>query len=282
VTLSVSKTAFWFCLCIAGLGMNAGAQTLRLRTDRGLHEKVNAWPVAFRYGVSTDYADSRSPRAYNHSLGLGFSHILSENWSVGVDAGITAPLVGGKIEKDQQETYAETLNPSTSFGLDYSHPFFTRHSYSLSLGVEPLWDEPSRREGYKGVVGLNAGVTFSLFDKMYSMSHNLGWSSLINTFPYDSEGSPNPDYFVTYKFTNSLRFLKTWKLSYSFGVKMTKYLDSFVGYSYSNSYGISKSFRQLSLGISYENGGFTEDGDVGLWFIDEYRRMFRLSASYSF
>ncbi len=125
-------------------------------------------------------------------------------------------------------------------------------------------------------------MTFGFFARRYTMSHLLDWTSLINTYRSNSSGVANPDYFYTYKWVNSVRFLQTWKASYTFGAKVTRYLDDFVGYSYSNSFGVSKTWKSVSASLSYDNGGFTDDGYIRLWYIDEYRRVFRMFVSYSF
>lgn len=260
----------------------AGAQTLRLRADKELHEATNDWPVSFRYGFGSDFADTRTPRAWNNALGLSFGHNLSEHWSAAVDLGVSAVFVDGKIDKDKQETYAETVNPSTALGLEYGRPFFGRHNWTFGVSVEPLWDEPSRIEGYKGIAGAYTGVTFKLFSKMYTMSHTLSFSNLINSFPYDSEGGSNPDYFYIYGFSNSIRFLKTYKAFYNFGIKMTRYLDGFLSYNYTNTIGLGRSWDKTTVSLTYENGGFTENGDFSLWYLDRYRRLVRLNIGYSF
>jgi hypothetical protein len=63
---------------------------------------------------------------------------------------------------------------------------------------------------------------------------------------------------------------------------MTRYLDGFTGYSYNNTLSLAKSWEKMTVAFSYENGGFTDNGEVNMWYVDRYRRLMFLSANYAF
>jgi hypothetical protein len=271
-------------MLVALTGAVAGAQSLRLRTEapKSSAEDQPAWPAFVRYSLATDFADDRSPRAYTHALFTSVGYQFDKNWSVNTELGMRAELVNGQISKGEEQTYAETVSPSTAVELDYEHEFMERHSYTLDLHGEPLWDEASRLEGYKGLVGGGAELTLKFFDKIYTMTHSIDVTELINTFQYGTNLQYNPDYFATYKLGNSIRFLKTWKVSYTFGLKATRYLDGFWGYNYQNTVSLAKTWKHLSVALAYDNGGFTDDGEVSMWYLDQYRRVGRLLINYAF
>jgi hypothetical protein len=262
----------------------ARAQSLRQRADtpRRSSRPADPWTGSVRYSVLTDYADSAQPRGYNQGVRAGLNYQFDQNWAMSGEASVRAETYNGQIDKSREQTYAETLNPSVAAELDYQRRFGGAHSYTLFAHGEPLLDEPSRREGYRGIIGAGASLSLGFFGKRYSMDHILDISELINTFDYAGNLEPNPDMFYTYKFVNSLRFWKTYRFSVSWGVKVTRYLDHFVGYSYSTTISLSKSWRHFALGAAYDNGGFTDDGQVRLWYLDQYRRVAMLMLNYSF
>jgi hypothetical protein len=92
----------------------------------------------------------------------------------------------------------------------------------------------------------------------------------------------NPDYYYGYSLSNSVRLWRALKFSYTWGIRYTRYLDDYLSYGYSNSYGLSYAFDSILVSLNYSAGGFTDDGEVSLWFIDDYRRVVSMSLAYSF
>ncbi|MGE4133864.1 MAG: hypothetical protein AB7F86_19665 [Bdellovibrionales bacterium] len=240
------------------------------------------WHPSIYYGISSDLADSRTPRSYNHLVGVSTEYMLAPDWSLNWEGGLRYEVINGQIPKGQEQSETEVLNPSTSLGIDFHRSFFQRHRYSLFASGEPLFAEESRLEGHKGLMSAGGSVRFSFFNRRYTMSHSIVSTGLINTYKYSSDLTANPDYFYTYSFNNSIKFLRTFKFGAGFGMKVTRYLDGFVGYSYGTRFSLSNSWRNLTASIAYENGGFTDDGYVDLWYLDQYRRIFRLTVSYAF
>lgn len=240
------------------------------------------WPGWISYGVGSDFADTRSPRAYSHAISGSLGYNFDSNWRADLIIGASTQTVNGQIIKGEEQREAETLSPSTAASLTYSNYFNKQLSYSIGLNGEPLWDEPSRREGYNGIYGVGTGISIRLFRRHYTMSHSLGYSQMSPTYEYNSVGRINQDSFANYSFGNSLKVGAWFNISYSFGGKLTRYLDGSSTYSYSNIVGINRSWNQFSTYASYTNGGFTQDGEVSLWYLDQYRRLFRMGVSYAF
>lgn len=268
-------------LCVVTLRSNAETGTLSEDLES---TKKDKFPVSahLSYGVLTDYADRRDPRSYRHSFSTGLGYEFGENWEAGLSATMATETIDGQISKGPEETHAETLDPSVEFELGYSRKFGGSHSYSLSGSFEPLLTEDSRIEGHKALIGAGFSLSLGFFAKRYTMSHSVSSTQLINQYRYSTDGNINPDYFMSYSFGNSIRFWKTYKLSHNFGLRATRYLDGFVGYSYSQRLSIAKSWQSVTVALSYTNGGFTDDGYVRLWYIDQYRRLFQLGVSYAF
>lgn len=280
----------WLVACAAAVTFSLGAQAytfipsstyLKQPTLPNGKPAPSPWDLVVRYGVSTDYADSREPRGYDHVAVGEITYSLTPHWSAGLGLNAKAETIDGQIPKGQEQSYEETLSPGTSFEVGYQNKFY-RHAYAASLYAEPLWDEESKLEGHRGLVGGGGFVKFNFFNKRFSMTHSLTGLELINTYHYNSNLRANPDYFWAYKWKNDLRLFQTWKVGYSFGAKVTRYLDDFVGYTYNNTFSLSKSWGGATATLSYDNGGFTDDGYVRLWYVDQYRRVFRLMVSYAF
>lgn len=270
-------------------GLSASAQSLRIRSGvphiqgaEAVSPVVSPWSSFLRYSVLSDYADPAQPRSYTQSLRAGLGYKIDENWSMSGDFSVRAETVNGQIDKDREESYAETLNGSTAVELDFQKAFLGNHSYTFFAHGEPLWDEASRREGYKGIVGGGASLSLAFFNKRYSMDHVFDVSQLMNTFKYSIDTTANPDIFYTYKLVNSIRLFEKLRLSYSWGLKLTRYTDAFTSYSYSNTISLSTAWRKWGMAVAYDNGGFTDNGEMSLWYVDQYRRVVIAMLSYTF
>ena len=260
------------------------AQTGRARVQipRPFEGNVEGFSGALGYSALTDYAVNRTPRAYTHNILGSIGYQLDEHWSLDAALGLRAETIAGQVEKGKEQSYDEVLNPSTSFSVSYTDKINYNNAYELSLSAEPLWDKASRLEGYRGIIGAGGKLTSDYFKRRYVMTHALDGSELINTYKMGSDLSANPDYFFSYKFANVFRLFGQTRFAYTFGAKVTRYMDDFVGYSYMNSFSLSQRFGKFTAVLAYENGGFTDRGEISLWFIDEYRRLARLKFNYTF
>ena len=240
------------------------------------------WGAIIRYSILSDFADNRNPRSYTNSVLGTLTYSFSPRFSAEMVAGARAETIGGQIPKGREQAYEETLGPSTSFGLNFEDNLFRTHKYGLYIQGEPLWDEASRREGYRGLVGVGTNVSLRFFKRAYIMTHDFSASELINTYPYGSNLSANPDYFLTYRLSNVVKLYRGLRGTYSFGMKVTRYMDDFIGYSYSNSVALSYVWPHVTVSLAYDNGGFTDKGEISMWYLDQYRRLARLVVGYTF
>ncbi len=129
---------------------------------------------------------------------------------------------------------------------------------------------------------MGGSVTLRLLNRRWILSNDLSIAEMINTYSYGSDLNANPDYFWTYKLSNVFRVYKGFRATYTFGAKVTRYMDEFIGYNYSNSVSLSYVWPRVSLALAYDNGGFTDDGTISLWYIDQHRRLGRMIVGYTF
>jgi hypothetical protein len=282
----MSRAGSLLLILLAALALSdaASAQSLRMRTQAPVTQKEDEspWDVNLRYGMVTDYADTNQPRGYLNELILSTGYKFNKTWSVNTEIGGVAEFFDGQIDKKSEQSYDESLHPTTNVELDYDGKINNTHTYSFNVHGEPLWDEASRLEGYKALYGAGADLNLKFFHKAYTFGNLVDVTELHNTYYYGSDLTPNPDYFITYKLTNSLKFLGSWKIAYIFGFKSTRYLDNFWGYTYENTVKLSKSFGKVTAALSYLNGGFTDDGTLSLWYIDRYRSVAKFGINYEF
>lgn len=265
---------------LAGLEAASLQSTSRVKPPRtAQHDK---WAGSFNYSLGSDLADQRRPRLYNHALSGHANYNLSPHWSASTELGIKTVSIDGQIQKGQEQSYSETLSPTSVFLLNYQQQIQPRSQISFSLHGEPFWDEASRLEGYKGLVGGGGSLQFNFFKNSLRLANAVDASSLINTFHTGSDLKANPDYFLTYALLSSVTFLKSFSLSYKFGLKTTRYLDNYWGYNYQNVIALSKKWRNMGLALTYSNGGFTDDGSVSLWYLDQYRRLLGFNLNFGF
>lgn len=248
--------------------------------EEGENEKL--WSGLFAYGSMTDLADSRSPRAFTHSFdGMGEYH-FNESWSLAGNLSLGVTSVNGQIPKDPNQSKGETLSPEAGLGLRHRFLFANKNRLISSGSWTSFMDEASRREGYLGLLSLGSQLVLPFKDLNYTMSHGFSLSHLMNTYEYGSNQLANPYLYLSYHLSNAWNFWAQWYLGYDFGIKMTRFLDDYFSYSYSNRYTLSYDGNPLSVELSYENGGFTDHGDVDLWYIDGYRRIVKANVAYAF
>lgn len=240
------------------------------------------WPVSVYYGLSSDYADSRSPRSYTHFLGVNVTYIATEKWSFNGSFGGTADLIDGQIQKRPEQSYAETVNPSLSLSALFADSINDKLSYSVNGHVDPFFDPQSRYEAYRYMYGVRGGLFLSLFKGKYLMGNSIDVSELVGDYSYNSQQQANADTYYTYSWSNSFRPNRKLDISYSFVLRMTRLTNSELTYAYNNNLAVSTFLKKWVLSAVYSNGGFTEQGEVNFWYLDQYRRLLRCIAVYNF
>lgn len=242
----------------------------------------DTWSSDLRYSVLSDLADSRQPRGMTHSLSGDVEYHLTPSWTLGGGLNVHADTVNGQIYKDPQQAESEVLSPEAHIFVNYYYVINSQLNINSELSWDFLLDNASRREGYLGVLSASSSVSYWIPEISYALGNKLEISCLMNTYEFSSAGNYNPYEFFKYFFDNTFILSDHWMVGYVFGFKITRYLDNYWQYNYKNSYKIGFSYQSLSISLDYENGGFTDHGEVDLWYIDEYRRVVSLNVAYKF
>lgn len=238
------------------------------------------WTLGANYSVATDLADSSDSRLYFQNLGASIGFQINQRWAV--SGGLTGSFttLDGQIEKRQEETVLESTGFSPSFGLMYSPNL--ESPWMVSGNGSLLLDSASQREGYLGVAGASVSHNSSFWEERIGVTNALSVTELINRFEKNSSGTFNPGTSITYSLGTNLKMTDNLGISASFGLKRTRYLDGFWDYSYGSTVAISLNGENWSASLATSQGGYTEDGTVSLWYLNEYRRIVSVSFGYRF
>lgn len=278
---SVGACLFSLILLAAPAGVHAAVTVKQTRAAlQAPVPEVSPWSFGFNYGFSTDLADSYSPRVYYQGLNAFLARKITTHWSASLAVAANFTTLDGQIDKRQEDNEIEAAGVAPSIGLNYGgsdpRPWF------FGISGTALMDSASRREGYQGLVSGNFGGTWRFFGERFSMTHTLAVSELINAYEYSSAGNPNPGTSVAYSWSNSLAAGDHLSFSAGFGLKQTRYLDGFWDYAYNTFAGMTLAMGKWSLSFNTSNGGYTEDGRVSFWYIDQYRRIVSMSLAVRF
>ncbi len=275
--------SFFSLILLATLAVSAeAAKSNRQTMQAPVMDPVeqSPWNAAFNYGVSTDFAEQAQPRAYYQGLTAMLSRQFSPQWTGNLGVAATFTTLDGQIDKKQENTVAEASGLNPSVGLGYANAAMSPWFFGVSGTA--LMDSASRLEGYVGLLSGNVGGTWKFWDDRISMTHTLVLTELLNTFEYSSAGTPNQGTSVAYGWANSLGLGEHFTLSGGFGLKQTRYLDGFWDYAYNTWISAAVIRGGWTASLTSSNGGYTDDGRVSLWYIDQYRRIVSLSLAYSF
>jgi hypothetical protein len=252
-----------------------------LLADVQANEKDESrWMGGFEYSVSTDLAESVSPRGYRHGINAEAGYSLFKNWNftLGLEMGFNS--YSGQIDKRQEEGVYETLGVNPSLGVQYGFPYESHWTFS-SILIFP-GDSVSRREGYQGIGILSAAYKHSLLSGRWTLTHSLTLMEILNSYSESTWGTANPGTSLSYKMSHSMQLYQRLNFIYIFGIKQTRYLDGFWDYSFTNIFGLAINTDSWNVMLSSNEGGFTDEGDIQFWFLDEYRRIVSLTLGYQF
>jgi hypothetical protein len=225
-------------------------------------------------------AETAEPRAYYQGLSAILGYAFTPNWSLTANINANFTTLDGQIDKRQEDTVVEAAGVNPSVGLAYASGAWS--PWFFNVGGTALLDSASRREGYKGLMSASFGGNWNFFNQHLTMTHSFFASELINTYEYSSAGSANPGTSLGYNWNNSIKLNKYLNLGAGFGIKQTRYLDGYWDYAYNTTLSMSWIVENWSMSLSTTNGGFTDDGRVALWYLDDYRRLISCSMAYQF
>lgn len=235
-------------------------------------------PFLFDYVANTDFLDKMSPRVYQHYLSLQYTYRFDSNLSVGVGAQATFTSLDRQIVETQRG-FAEFL-PSGNFDAVYTLAPGYFSSFVRGGVVLPM-DQYSRYEGYRAITYLALALNKSIHPRI-SIANLFSARYLFNQIDKNSDGIPNPTYSGSLNPRINMILMENLILSVGFGFKWAHLTNGGSDYAYFNKETLIYQWDSVSFFVSYQNGGYTEDGTVYLWFIDRNRQMASAGVSYAF
>ncbi len=280
--LTLARTIYFAAsLMLAQASWAQSSNSLR-PGDEPFKPELAKWSSSVSWETSSDLAENSSPRAYNHRLIGGLEYRALPEFSLAGLVEMRTLTLNGQIPKGSEQNYEEVFSPLVVLSGSYVQKMFEKHSWRAGMNGSLFLDEASRLEGYKGLLGVNGRLHFNFFDGFYTMGHRVGLSYLMNSFEFGSNLAANPSEFLAYSWMNSFRITDQLRFGISFSARMTRYLDSFVDYNYLTAVSLTQNWEKAYLSLEYENGGFTEEGRVDFWYLNQFRRIVSLSLGATF
>jgi hypothetical protein len=266
---------------VAFLLLFSCAAEAQLSLRNTLHEELpSPFQVTAQYALSTDLQDPVEPRRYEHDISLNTTY----NWSPRLRLGFLADLSYFSLDNQIVETQRGygRAQPSANFFSTYrlSTPYFNNHNVGAAYFL-PL-DEYSRLEGYNGVAGLGTTFVKTIFGPKLSLIQGFRASYVFNSFDKNAAGTPNRTYSVSMSPLINWSITSNISLLLGFGIRYGAFTDGNNDYAYNNSQTLSFGYKKMAFFLRRTNGGYTEDGQVYLWFIDKYRNLVDAGVSYDF
>lgn len=246
-------------------------------------EKLFSFSLA--YGVNSDLADQLRPRIFNHTLNGSGSYNVRDWFQVTAGVGAFFTTLGSSVSKYKEDSgiSSVSLGLSRSLSQDLGTFLGAKHSASIAVsGGLPLTEE-SQIEGYLGNIGAGPVLSSSFFDGILNVTNVLSYSQIFNRYefsPFDGTAIPTSNY--SYTLGAGVKLIWNLKVGASFGVRRSRYTDGFTDFSYNNTQSLSWAAGAWSAALTHTNGGYTDDGEVSLWYVDRYRRLVSGTIGYSF
>ena len=289
------RTVVHFFLIIAstfaaGAPLATSTQGHQMRANLGKKSKPKAptieqnqspFSLGFIYSLGQDLAEQTKPKRYKNYLTSNFGYAVNSRFTLGAELGLSYVTLDGKPQENSTGNYG-TVDFNYDVGGSYKTSIFTTNTLKVSSGISIPTDDVSRYEGIVGLPYLNLGLTTPLYSPIWTIDNSIAYIYTINRYDTSASGESNAESSVTYSTGTKFKFKNGFSFGFGAAIKLTRYLDDFVAYSYNNTQTIAYSWSSFSTSLSHINGGFVEKGEVDLWFVDKYRRYVTWRLSYAF
>ena len=235
------------------------------------------------YSVQSDFASELKPRLYSHLISNTLTYNINKNYSLSLSSSFYYISLDEKILL-KKDTYGfNDLVTSISRYLDLGKFLSAKNSSIFGLSSSFPISEKARLEGYKAIPRIYFSLTSSFFDSKYKMNNTFSYRYTINTYEYSpSTRVANTRDAFSYSMNHYIKIIKNLTFVLGFGIQYKKNTQGESTYSYNNTQSIKYALSKLFFGLSYQNGGFTDDGDIDFWYVDRYRRNLKAVLGYSF
>lgn len=273
------------------MSLNAGAVTVQELTTGIISESkglFDPYSVTADYRGSTDLNQDKSPRTYNHKVGLSVLRPFLNKYSWTLSMGVDFSSLGGDITRATSQDEYITFG-DVGFSVVRSKPLDDgMNSIAGIVATDFLVSEESRFRGYRSVTTAQ-GILTTTFYPWLSVKNSVSAGYLWNRYRFSpvttgktKAGDVNPDGFYSYRFSPILRLGKAVRFTPSLTVRGTHFMDGTNTYDFGNSYTLSYSARTWSTYLKYINLGYADRGETNVWFVDQYRGLLELGLTYNF
>lgn len=278
-------------LFILLLSSSAGAATVQELTTGIKSESkgvFDSFSVSTDYRGSTDLNQDKSPRLYQHKVGLSISRQFFDKYTTTLSSGIDFSSLGGDVTRSSsQDEYINLgdlgLSVFRNMPLDDG-----MNSVAGIISTDILVSEESRYRGYRNVTSVQGILTTSFYPWL-SVKNTVFGGYLLNRFRFSPVstgrtrvGDINPDGYYGYRFSPILRMGRGFSFIPAVTVRGTHFMDGSNTYDFGNSYTLSYSARTWSTFLKYVNSGYADRGETNVWFVDEYKSLLELGLTYNF
>ena len=246
--------------------------------------KPSRFSAAAEYMATTDLADELEPRVFEHSLEATLGYDLGKGFSVFGVGTLYYQSVGRSIlvEDSENPIYWEAL-----FGVakkfELGRALGAEHGLKLTAKNSLPVSDDNRYEAVRSIPGAGVALSSAFFDSRVTLVNSLSYHYIVHTYYFSPvSGNVNTRDGTFYLGSVAVNIWGGLSGTVGTGVKLSRKVDGSNDYAYNNFQTLAYSFGELGLSVTHENGGFTREGDVSLWYVDQYRRIVSGSVSYSF
>lgn len=236
------------------------------------------------YEIETDLADELEPRIYEHQFSLTGKYDLGRGFSVLGKADFFYQSLGRSVVvEDSDDSMYWDFEAAVAKQWELGRALGGKHTGKVALrNIFPV-SESNRYEGIRAIPGASAALVSDYFDSAVSVVNSVTYRYTVHTYLYSPvSGKLNSKDSLAYLLSGTVNIIGGLSATVGTGVKFARKHDDSVDYAYNNFQTLAYSFGDLSLSLTHENGGFTREGNISLWYIDRYRRLVSGAVSYAF
>ena len=223
----------------------------------------------------TDIASQASPQAFLQVFDIDASLNVFKTFDVGINAGIKYVSLGGDIPQDSIEASDVTLKTS------YSKRLMNILSLKTGLVTSLPASDSAKVDGYEAIETGFFELNTRVVKGVYNIVNSIAVSYIFNRYNY-SPGTllSNPNSYGQYELVNILRMNRFMSFDIGMGARMSHTLDGTTTVHFENQEALNFKYHQWHATLSYSNGNYSDQSNIDLWFVDQYRQVVGFGVVY--
>lgn len=233
------------------------------------------------YSLSTDFADSLKPRKFDHGIEVAPLFVVKQSWLLLTDLQATYYSLDNTIPTDHN---FQLSDGSLGAGKLIHFGPNSMNDLLLTVGNNFPLSEKSQFEGTAAIPSAHtmAILKFPQFRTM--LSNDLGVAYYVNANQFSPlTGSYTQQFATSDQIGLTYFILDNWSVSAGGGIKNTVFKDGFSQFDFKNFFTTDVYIGDVWYAeLGYENGTYSDNTKVDLWYIDQYRQVssFTLGATF--